>query len=239
MKRRFFVFLWLLLFLLAGCGKEQKDPLVGEWLHQENSEGYYTFREDGTGQRITYPEPRDVHGLYRDFTYEKKGDQLLLRYADGENRTLTYGVSGDTLVLLDGMRDESFTRILVDNPLTLKEIMSQYWYWFFITMVPLYFMHLVMPYSYRYRPKPEDWPERVFGTFSRGQLVQYVIQVTTMPLIILLAMVLHEIAGLSAEVSGLLASPLVFLWGLGSMELSRKIDGWEPERLTDGNNIMK
>ena len=52
-----------------------------------------------------------------------------------------------------------------------------------ITAVVLYIKHLLYPYDFREKFPYDDPPPKFFGSFSLGELVQYIIQVLTLPII--------------------------------------------------------
>ena len=99
---------------------------------------------------------------------------------------------------------------------------NSYMEWVIITAVPLYILHLFYPYSYREGFPYDDPPPKFLGSFSLGQLVQFIIQIFTLPLILFAALPL-QFLGKAAEVVLMI---LVLIWGFGPRVLSRKIDGW-------------
>ena len=52
-----------------------------------------------------------------------------------------------------------------------------------ITAVVLYIKHLLYPYDFREKFPYDDPPPKFFGSFSLGELVQYIIQILTLPII--------------------------------------------------------
>ena len=54
---------------LTGCGKSDKNPIVGKWQSKEYSSYVYTFNEDGTG---------DYSGTK--FTYTAKDGKISIKY---------------------------------------------------------------------------------------------------------------------------------------------------------------
>lgn len=91
-----------------------------------------------------------------------------------------------------------------------------------ITAVVLYIKHLLYPYDFREKFPYDDPPPKFFGSFSLGELVQYIIQVLTLP-IIGFAMIPLQFLGKVADVILII---LLVSGGLYQQDLLRKIDGW-------------
>ena len=94
--------------------------------------------------------------------------------------------------------------------------------WVIITAIPLYIKHLIYPYDFRKKFPYDDPPPKFFGSFSLGELIQFIIQIFTLPLIGFSAVPL-QFLGRAADVILMI---LVILWGFIPSALARKIDGW-------------
>ena len=91
-----------------------------------------------------------------------------------------------------------------------------------ITAVVLYIKHLLYPYDFREKFPYDDPPPKFFGSFSLGELVQYIIQVLTLP-IIGFAMIPLQFLGKVADVILII---LLVMWWFIPTGLARKIDDW-------------
>lgn len=91
-----------------------------------------------------------------------------------------------------------------------------------ITAVVLYTKHLLYPYDFREKFPYDDPPPKFFGSFSLGELVQYIIQVLTLP-IIGFAMIPLQFLGKVADVILII---LLVMWWFIPTGLARKIDDW-------------
>ena len=85
----------LSLFVLTGCGAEEKG-LIGSWKYTSGSSEYiYTFNEDGTGSYSYF-------GTERPFTYEDNETSVTITYdGDTTGGTYEYEIEGNTLKIKD------------------------------------------------------------------------------------------------------------------------------------------
>lgn len=220
--------LLIMLLLLTGCGKKARDPLLGTWRpNTENPDKtVYLFREDGTGEVHV---PSEKGGLSYDIlpmTYRRGADTLAITFADGSVQICTYSVMGDRLTLnLEGKSGE-WRYFETESHISSREMGIQFWTILAGTMGVLYLQHLIMPYDYRFRPSPDQMPDRFAGTFSQGQLVQFLLQSVGMPLIYELELVMVDRLELPRQICVAVGVVLILLWGLGPRRLARRIDGW-------------
>ena len=89
------------IFGLAGCNKNDKNPIVGKWQSKDYSSYVYTFNEDGTG---------DYSGT--EFTYKTEGDKISIQY---KSSTVpfesTYEIKDNVLNIKDSSgKDTLYTR---------------------------------------------------------------------------------------------------------------------------------
>lgn len=110
--------------------------------------------------------------------------------------------------------------------MTFTECLELYPTWAGIAAVVLFIIHLVMPYHPRERYPRDDPPPRFFASFSLGELIQYVIQVLTFPLILFASAFIEMSFDLSSEVGAVILFILCVLWWFLPRNLARKIDGW-------------
>ena len=108
----------------------------------------------------------------------------------------------------------------------LEKSMKMYPAWMCIAAVVLLIMHFVMPYHPRERYPRDDPPQRFFASFSLGELIQYVIQVLTFPLILFSSAFIDLRFGLPSEVGAVILFVLAVLWWFLPRNLARRIDGW-------------
>ena len=106
MKRKILSIALLLVLIISvtGCGKNQKNELVGTWKNDTYFEGYefiYTFNEDGTGKY-------DAAGTVMNFTYKVNGNKISFEYTDEDMETLdtTFSIDGDTLTVKDSENED-------------------------------------------------------------------------------------------------------------------------------------
>lgn len=151
---------------------------------------------------------------------------LTLDFADGTVEVYSYSLSEHHLFLTGSAGSLLLTRIGEDRPASASEIWKGYWPLFGMTAVALFFIHLTMPYTHRFHPPLDNMPELCFPTFSKGQLIQYLIQVPTLPAILLGGAWLGACTGVPKECAIGLSCALTGLWGLLPPELARRIDGW-------------
>lgn len=225
MDKRCSILLLLLAALLSGCGAKE-NPLVGAYSLEGTESGVYVFLEDGTGARTEYPYPASDESIQHTFSYFADSGRLILRFSDGSQETYQYTLGENRLLLTSDADALLLTRIGDNKPASAPEVWKDYWSLFMMTAVALFFQHLVMPYTPRFHPPLDDMPELCFPTFSRGQLMQYLVQVPTLPAILLGCVWLSACLGVSKEIAIALASILTGLWGLLPPQLARKIDGW-------------
>ncbi|MBQ4527630.1 MAG: hypothetical protein II998_06130 [Clostridia bacterium] len=96
--------LTLAMFAFAACSNdskkadgssEKKNPIVGTWGFETNSEWEYKFNADGTGSYTFGGEPMT-------FTYEDDGKEIRLKYDHADNvNVYKYTIDGDTLNIED------------------------------------------------------------------------------------------------------------------------------------------
>lgn len=225
MEKRFPILLLILAALLSGCGTKE-NPLVGAYSLEGTEYSVYVFLEDGTGARTEYQSPGSDKSTQRAFSYSAESGSLILRFPDGSQETYRYTLGENRLLLTSEADALLLTRMGGNKPASASEVWKGYWPLFMMTAVALFFQHLVMPYTPRFHPPLDDMPELCFPTFSRGQLMQYLIQVPTLPVILLGCVWLSASLGVSKEIAIALASILTGLWGLLPPQLARKIDGW-------------
>lgn len=81
---------------LTGCGKTDKNTIVGQWQSKDYSSYVYTFNEDGTGDysgtEFTYTtEDNKISILYKnstapfESTYEINGNELNIKDSFGKD----------------------------------------------------------------------------------------------------------------------------------------------------------
>lgn len=226
MRSRFLIFSLFFVLLFVGCTAQKRDPIVGAYSPEDGTDGVYLFLEDGTGARTEYPEPRSGQSTQRPFTYTMDPGVLTLDFADGTVEVYSYSLSEHHLFLTGSTGSLLLTRIGEDRPASASEIWNGYWPLFGMTAVALFFIHLTMPYTHRFHPPLDNMPELCFPTFSKGQLIQYLIQVPTFPAILLGGAWLGACTGVPKEFAIGFGCALTGLWGLLPPELARRIDGW-------------
>lgn len=226
MRSRFLIFSLFFVLLFAGCTAQKRDPIVGAYSPEDGTDGVYLFLEDGTGARTEYPEPRSGQSTQRPFTYTMDPGALTLDFADGTVEVYSYSLSEHHLFLTGSAGSLLLTRIGEDWPASASEIWKDYWPLFGMTAAALFFIHLTMPYTHRFHPPLDNMPELCFPTFSKGQLIQYLIQVPTFPAILLGGIWLGACTGVPKEFAIGFSCVLTGLWGLLPPELARRIDGW-------------
>ena len=80
--------------------------------------------------------------------------------------------------------------------MSIEKCIELYPKWIVITAVVLYIIHRLLPYDYREKFPHDNPPPKFLGTFSLGELIQYIIQVLVFPIIIFIAIAL-KLSGLS------------------------------------------
>ena len=77
---------------LAGCGKKDKNTIVGSWAHDSY---VYTFNADKTGDYAAF-------GGKMEFTYEDDGKELKILYTGNTvPLVLPYRIEGKKLIVTD------------------------------------------------------------------------------------------------------------------------------------------
>ena len=104
----------------------------------------------------------------------------------------------------------------------IQKCIELYPEWVLITAIPLYIIHIIKPYSHHDKFPYDDPPPRFLGTFSLGQLVQYIIQILSFPMILFIVTALK----FPENVQTLIFFILGIIWMAIPRWLSRKIDGW-------------
>lgn len=110
--------------------------------------------------------------------------------------------------------------------MTIQDWLKMYPKWALIAAAVLFFIHLVMPYHPREKYPRDDPPPRFFTTFSLGELVQYVIQVLTFPLVLFAGAFVELRFDLTEGIDAVVLLILFVLWWFVPRDLARKIDGW-------------
>ncbi len=104
----------------------------------------------------------------------------------------------------------------------MEKCLELYPKWAAITAVALLIKHLLLPYHYREKFPYDDPPPKFLGPFSLGELVQYIIQVLSFPLIAFFVVFLE----LPDNSDGVIFCILLFVWWVAPKALAQKIDGW-------------
>lgn len=103
MKKGFRLFsavfvLLIAVFFMAGCGKSDKNSIVGKWAH---GSFVYTFNKDKTCQY-------DAAGTIMKCTYEIDGDKISILYkGDSTPFETTFSIDGDTLNVKDSFGSDT------------------------------------------------------------------------------------------------------------------------------------
>lgn len=85
---------------LAGCKKENKNPLIGSWKY-EGSDYTYIFKEDGSG---TYSYGESV----MEFTYTTEGDKISILYKGNTAPfETTFTIEGNKLNMKDSFGNDT------------------------------------------------------------------------------------------------------------------------------------
>lgn len=226
MRRWFPLFLFLLAWLHTGCTADSADPIAGAYSPADGTAGVYLFLADGTGARTEHPVPGSDETKQHPFTYSAASGVLTLRFPDGSSTAYRYTLSDNHLYLTSDTESLLLDRLGENRTASASEIWKGYWPLFGMTAVALFFIHLTMPYTHKFHPPLDDMPELCFPTFSKGQLIQYLIQVPTFPAILLGGVWLGACTGVPKEFAIAFACVLMGLWGLLPPELARRIDGW-------------
>ena len=108
----------------------------------------------------------------------------------------------------------------------LRKCIELYPKWVLITAVPLYIIHIIKPYSHHDKFPYDDPPPKFLGTFSLGQLIQYIIQVLSFPMILFIAAALKLFSKFSENIQFLIFLFLGIIWCAIPKWLARQIDGW-------------
>lgn len=108
----------------------------------------------------------------------------------------------------------------------LKKCLELYPTWAGIAAVVLLIIHFAMPYHPREKFPVDDPPPKLIATFSLGQLIQFVIQVLTFPLILFASAFVVINFKLPSEVGAVVFFALAILWWFLPRNLARKIDRW-------------
>ena len=220
--------LLVLLVLLSGCGKQMPDALTGEWYpYAENTDrAVYLFREDGTGEKHIYTDRNSIQYDVLPLAHTRGADTLAITLSDGSVHVYAYTLTEDCLILKDGEKLEKWRPGAQQDHISSREMGIQFWIILAGTMGVLLIQHLIMPYDFRYRPSPDQMPERFAGTFSQGQLVQFLLQSIGMPLIYELEVVMVDWLELPRPVCVAVGVALILLWGVVPRKLARRMDGW-------------
>ena len=108
----------------------------------------------------------------------------------------------------------------------IKKCIELYPEWVLITAVSLYIIHIIKPYGPHDDFPYDDPPPKFLGTFSSGQLIQYIIQVLTLPIMLFIVAALNLFSKLPETVQTLIFLILGIIWVAIPKWLSRQIDGW-------------
>ena len=106
--------------------------------------------------------------------------------------------------------------------MSIEKCMELYPELIVITAVVLYIMHRLFPYDYREKFPYDNPPPKFLGTFSLGELLQYIIQVLTFPIILFAVIPLNFLG----KAKYIVVMILLCIWWGGPRMLARKIDGW-------------
>ena len=109
--------------------------------------------------------------------------------------------------------------------MSIEKCMELYPELIVITAVVLYIMHRLLPYDYRVKFPYDNQPPKFLGTFSLGELLQYIIQVLVFPIIIFIAIAL-KLSGNSENIPYVVFVVLLVIWWFVPKALARIIDGW-------------
>lgn len=109
-----------------------------------------------------------------------------------------------------------------DADMIIKELMKIYPEGVAITAIVLFVMHLIHPYIYIEKFPYDDPLPKFLGPFSLGELMQYIIQVLTFPIILFAVIPLKSLG----KVRYIVIMILLCIWWGGPRMLARKIDGW-------------
>lgn len=109
--------------------------------------------------------------------------------------------------------------------MSIEKCMELYPKWIVITAVVLYIIHRLLPYDYREKFPHDNPPPKFLGTFSLGELIQYIIQVLVFPIIIFIAIAL-KLSGNSGNIPYIVFVVLLIIWWFVPKALARIIDGW-------------
>lgn len=108
----------------------------------------------------------------------------------------------------------------------LQQCIEEYPGWAGITAAALLIKHWLMPYHPREHFPIDDPPPKIFGSFSLGELIQFVIQVLTFPIAGFIAAYLSVCLDVPDDVGVYAFFALIVLWWFLPKKLARKIDGW-------------
>ncbi len=90
------------------------------------------------------------------------------------------------------------------------------------TAIALFVKHMLYPYHFRERFPYDDPPDKFIGSFSVGELVQYIIQVISFLAILMLVVFLE----LPEETAVTVFVILACIWWILPRKLCKRIDGW-------------
>lgn len=93
----FIITIFSSLFIITGCKKEKKEPIVGTW---ERSGFVYKFNKDKTGSY-------NASGNKMEFTYEDKGNKVILLYKKTNKKgTYNYKIKKNKLIIKDSFGND-------------------------------------------------------------------------------------------------------------------------------------
>lgn len=107
-----------------------------------------------------------------------------------------------------------------------KKCLELYPTWAGIAALALLIIHFIMPYHPREKYPRDDPPPKFFASFSLGELIQYVIQVLTFPIVLFASAFVVVELGFSNEAGAVAFFILAIIWWFIPRNLARKIDGW-------------
>ena len=81
--------------LMAGCGANRDDALVGTWVWEDNPDWVTTFNEDGTGTHAI------SWGYGTSFEWTTPGNNIRWNYPGHRNMDTPYNISGNALYITD------------------------------------------------------------------------------------------------------------------------------------------
>ena len=94
-----------------------------------------------------------------------------------------------------------------------------------IAAAVLFIIHLIKPYGPGEKAARENPPPKFFASFSLSQLIEYIINVLTFPIVLFAGFFVISYTN-SRYAGGIVFFLLLIPWWLLPRKLARKIDGW-------------